>query len=975
MTGRRRRSFLQDFFCAQPTSAQSPLISLHFFALHRRIAPHAQARAPTGCPRLSLCDRFCAYLSREPNALSPRVLAICNARTDWLNSDFLDGADESALQDRLIRFYEVIAEPPLHPDVISRQARLVRYGLNHLVHGVDPLPTRLERCLGPHGTYAVPGIGLSFWAAIAQATNPEQIPGWTPATEWALHRLGLLPRTTRDRSAIIYGRMMEAYRSIQTIDPSLTAAQIDDFLAHVASMRGRELASPRPATESIQNLVRQIRSRLPLRERLKSHLPNRRANRARLEAALAVQNAAELRDVLRTLGSSETPIHDEALLEWTARLWIAADPLVVLTDYERMATLLGGGPWLPAAVLHLRDPRQFPLWDDDARRGLASLDDGFDPAGPMAEAYGLFAEASFELCRRFRLHPAEISDLLEAARRESPHLRSPRLRTPQRKSARADGTASSAQHFDGFCSDTFRFLSELQQNNNRAWMDAERDRYQFMVREPLVELCEAIATGYVEPVLNKQFGWDLEIGARSGQAISSIVRNDHGRSVPYESALWITFYRRACGGKRDDAQLFVRLDAEGVAAGLKLGRNARDAGRRFRRNVQQHAESLLSALQATDARLRCRFIGDDGQAIAIESVEDVRRWAACKTLLVEHRIPHDSSIVRGDDLVGEVLLTFDRLLPAYRCAIEEEPNLAAYSTRPTFDADRFHETTYLAASWLQTATSLLALKKQMILQGVPGTGKTHVSRNLARLLTCGNEEHIRLVQFHPGYCYEEFVEGIKARTVAINGRHEVTYPVEPGVLCQFAAQAASRPAETFVLIVDEINRGNLPRVFGELLYLLEYRDQEVVLPYSRRPFRLPPNLYLIGTMNTSDRSVALVDRALRRRFSFLEMPPDVRVLASWLTAHPPTEESFGRRVVELFDELNRKLTSDLGPSYQIGHSYFMVPDLDGQKLRVVWNHHVRPVLEEHFAMRPQRLAGYDLDAILGGTRKAKVGSN
>src|SRR5262249_49390882 len=128
-------------------------------------------------------------------------------------------------------------------------------------------------------------------------------------------------------------------------------------------------------------------------------------------------------------------------------------------------------------------------------------------------------------------------------------------------------------------------------------------------------------------------------------------------------------------------------------------------------------------------------------------------------------------------------------------------------------------------------------------------------------------------QFHGAYSYEEFVEGIKVKSVEVNGRHDVTYPVEEGLVVSFAARAAAQPSQPHVLLIDEINRGNLPRIFGELLYLLEYRDQEVVLPYSRRSFRLPPNLYLLGTMNASDRSVALIDQALRRRFSFLERPP------------------------------------------------------------------------------------------------------
>jgi 5-methylcytosine-specific restriction protein B len=224
------------------------------------------------------------------------------------------------------------------------------------------------------------------------------------------------------------------------------------------------------------------------------------------------------------------------------------------------------------------------------------------------------------------------------------------------------------------------------------------------------------------------------------------------------------------------------------------------------------------------------------------------------------------------------------------------------------------------------------------------------------------------VQFHPAFSYEEFVEGIRVKSVAVDGRHDVTYPVEDGLLCTFAAEAERHPSQPHVLVIDELNRGNLARIFGEMLYLLEYRGQEVTLPCSRRPFRLPSNLYLLGTMNAADRSVTRVDQALRRRFSFLEMPPDSGVLAAWLTAHPSTDPAFAGRVLALFDRLNARLRADLGPAGQIGHSYFMVPDLDEKRLRMIWQHHVRPLLEEQFAGQPQRLAGYELDALSGAER-------
>jgi 5-methylcytosine-specific restriction protein B len=159
----------------------------------------------------------------------------------------------------------------------------------------------------------------------------------------------------------------------------------------------------------------------------------------------------------------------------------------------------------------------------------------------------------------------------------------------------------------------------------------------------------------------------------------------------------------------------------------------------------------------------------------------------------------------------------------------------------------------------------------------------------------------------------------------------------------------------YVVVVDEINRGNISRIFGELLFLLEYRDKQVSLPYSRPgdpKFSIPENVYLIGTMNTTDRSLAQIDYALRRRFYFYRMLPvvdgDAPVLRRWLEKQDLEPES-RERTLRLFVALNKRIQIHLGEHYQVGHSYFMTTDIANKSGRDrVWAYAVMPLLEEYF---------------------------
>jgi MoxR-like ATPase len=273
--------------------------------------------------------------------------------------------------------------------------------------------------------------------------------------------------------------------------------------------------------------------------------------------------------------------------------------------------------------------------------------------------------------------------------------------------------------------------------------------------------------------------------------------------------------------------------------------------------------------------------------------------------------------------------------------------------------DRVH----LPRAWLQEALDLLVEKGQVVFYGPPGTGKTYVALALAEEITRDGGD-FRIVQFHPSYSYEDFVGGF--RPVEDDGAHGVRYERTNGPLRDMAAAAAADPGNPFVLIVDEINRGNIPKIFGELLFLLEYRQKAVRLPYwPEEQFSLPPNLFLIGTMNTADRSIALVDAALRRRFYFVPFiptaPPVNSVLAKWLKKHGHNDEA-----ARILDLLNEEIARD---EVAIGPSYFMTDPENGPDLERIWQRAIMPLLEEYYygtKWDPSRFGLAKLKARLSG---------
>jgi 5-methylcytosine-specific restriction protein B len=265
---------------------------------------------------------------------------------------------------------------------------------------------------------------------------------------------------------------------------------------------------------------------------------------------------------------------------------------------------------------------------------------------------------------------------------------------------------------------------------------------------------------------------------------------------------------------------------------------------------------------------------------------------------------------------------------------------------------------YLTEDFLARALRLLADKRQVVFYGPPGTGKTYVARELAGHIALGGGT-VEKIQFHPSYAYEDFIEGYRPRLV--DG--QVTYEVVDGPLKRIAAMAQERPDVTHVLLIDELNRANVSKVLGELMFLLEYRDEEIRLQYSDIEFSLPKNLQIIATMNTADRSIALVDTALRRRFHFVpffpDTPPIDSLLRRWLNDKQPNLAW----VADVVDRANLALGDR---NAAIGPSYFLKPQLTEDLVRLAWENSVLPFLEEHFFADPDQLKRFDLDRLRNG---------
>lgn len=503
---------------------------------------------------------------------------------------------------------------------------------------------------------------------------------------------------------------------------------------------------------------------------------------------------------------------------------------------------------------------------------------------------------------------------------------------------------------------TFELLAELSDNPTNNFYQSKKEAFTKELEQPFKQLMKDVAAQLPAEIKER-----METGKR---LFSLIPKNDYGQGGAW-NFYWGAFYQK--GGKRTaSAQLSMWINEEVLEFGFYIGDYGTKQRERFIRNCQEYYEVLLPIFELLFADDRILYgaretwsAGTDDTFSGKFSLPEFLKNPAQANFDVSLVLSRNNVLeLDGAALRDLVLTTYSQVFPLVLLALEDEPmppireflDLAdvldeiepeagpeltpAYSLSQ-LSAETGHDESELSR-WIQAVER----KGQAVLYGPPGTGKTYLAERLARHLTAESDGFTELVQFHPAYAYEDFIQGIRPQS-GDDGR--LTYPMKAGRFLDFCQRAANRDGRC-VLIIDEINRANLSRVFGELMYLLEYRERRIPLS-GGGSFRIPGNVRLIGTMNTADRSIALVDHALRRRFAFIRLAPNYDILRHY---HQDTGFPI-ERLIPILTRLNNHIND---PHYEIGHTFFLHENLAAE-LPDIWQMEIEPYLEEYFFDRPQ----------------------
>jgi 5-methylcytosine-specific restriction protein B len=489
----------------------------------------------------------------------------------------------------------------------------------------------------------------------------------------------------------------------------------------------------------------------------------------------------------------------------------------------------------------------------------------------------------------------------------------------------------------------------------------QHDAFETHLMEPFKRLFHDVADSLPSAV--------TQVLETEWRLFSRIPKNDFGRGGAWPW-YWGAFYPR--GSKRtDDVQLILSITDERLLYGFFIADHAAERREAFLQLCRDNYQGLKVLLQPVLLHEEFYLAAHEDITIrpggTVESESDLtwQEWLKHPDkadFAISRVLPRDEVLACSEgELVDRIARTYQELFSLILLRTENDPlpAIANYlggevvpGPNPVYSIGDCADDTYFDEQTLSRWVRAIERKKQAILYGPPGTGKTYLAEHLAKHLIGGGDGFSEVVQFHPAYAYEDFIQGLRPDPTADGGLH---FERTPGRFLDFCRKAGACDGRC-VLIVDEINRANLSRVFGELMYLLEYRDREVPLAAGGE-FRIPENVRIIGTMNTADRSIALVDHALRRRFAFLALYPAYDILRRY---HAENDTGFDvEPLIEVLKRVNRQIDNR---HYAVGITFFLLPELV-KHVEDVWRMEIEPYLEEYFFDQPDKVEAFRWDEV------------
>ncbi len=667
----------------------------------------------------------------------------------------------------------------------------------------------------------------------------------------------------------------------------------------------------------------------PTQEHLKAVLVE--ADYDRNKAGSKVQDRFGL--AFRGINGNGLLSHVQEVVTWVRQLWETPeeDCPELMEQFLKDGSIPGAGPAFVSLVLYLRNPEAFTLWLGSMVKGLELVDGKAYGGKKTADQYKRYNQAANEFRRKYQLEPQAMDIVLvvlnEANKKAGLEPGDPELK--------GEGGAAAQGNTGPFSAECFTLLAGLQETPTYAFYQAHKTALQNLVQTPFQRLLREVVNRLPTAMLPH-----LETEKK---LFGRIPKNDYGQGGAYPF-YWGALYPK--GGKRiGDAQLYVLINSTALKIGFWLPDEQIEAVKRFVEQAPLHVEQLIELVGEVATAPDLGF-GIDSQDRAIAGLtctnwlKNPKAYGIRVELLLAAEVTQN---LTEEDLIAKVARLFEDLFPFFQLAEglelpiihdpEADEDLLGWN--PPYSIANCAGDTMLGIELLERWLRAIMRKGQAVLYGPPGTGKTFVARRLARHLVEESDGLIELVQFHPAYSYEDFIQGIRPESRPDGG---LSYPTVPGRFMKFCEQAAKRKG-TCVLILDEMNRANLSQVFGELMYLLEYRNEDIQLAGGNL-LRIPHNVRVLGTMNTADRSIALVDHALRRRFAFLQLRPDYDLLKRYQENYEFNAEG----LVTILQQINATIQD---PHFELGITYFLREEL-GKELKDIWEMEIEPYLEEFF---------------------------